>query len=232
MIRAVPLLLISATLVLSGCAKQPQAIYNGTLPGGLVKGERLAVVLSAHEKCDMEPSCDAELSPSLERSFASCLTEEMDRKTVLRASTIRDSVFPGQDFAATPRTSPEWRAQLERAEFRKAIEPFNLRYVAFATVNSTRTYRKPNFVTSMVVSVFQPVWDSSTRLIVELLDVKAGRSLGNLSARKVDGGFVVIGLFLIVPVIVFPVWTRTEYLACSAIAMELEKALRSKDANR
>jgi hypothetical protein len=229
--RAIPLMVL-ATLVFAGCATQPPVSVSRDPDVGLAKGEKLAIVLASHEKCEDGASCEREPTASAERTFAACLTDGIDGSAVLRAATIRDSAFPKMDFEATPRTMPQWQTLLQNADFRRAIEPLNLRYVAFAMVTSRKFMLEGHFQTQIVASAAGQTWRTTSTFSVELLDVKSGRRAGDLWSEKTgDGGFVV-GFFFIIPVIVIPWWTRTDSLTCAAIAAELADFVRQKDAVR
>jgi hypothetical protein len=229
--RAIPLVLVLGTLALSGCATRPPVTVSRDAGVELAKGERVAVVLASHETCEND-ECERESTASSERTFASCLTDGIDGATVLRAGTIRDHAFPKVDFEATPRTFAEWQNLLQNAEFRRAIEPLNLRYVAFAKVESRAYYRSLGGASIILVTAFGRASTTTSSFDVELLDMKSGRRAGSLHSSKTGNGGFVMALVLVVPVLIVPWWTRTESLTCAAVATELASFVKLKDASR
>ena len=214
-------------LLLSGCAKQPPVYGSLGVDASLGKGETLTVVLTEYKDCNEGIECvTSGTTASKERSLAGCLTDELPGGAVLRAARVRDSAFPGKDFEASPRSLPEWQEMLQSPDFRRAIEPLNLRYVLFATLTSQSHPLPGEFDTRILASAAHSKWRSTAHLQTEVLDVKANNRAGTLSATKSGDGGVVIGFFLIVPVIVIPHWTRTEAHTCSAVARALADSVR------
>jgi hypothetical protein len=190
--RILMTLLVLANL-LSACGVSQQFIHTSrNYPTGLVKGDRIAVVLSSYKDCEKYNASDCDTPKESEYEEASvgrCLELAISSKTsasvFITAQDFRRQVLQGENFERAPRTEDEILAILSDEVISSRIAALGIRYIVTLQFRRSVTPERWTTETDMGVTMARQ-WERGTSTQAVVLDVHERKRSGTVSLNKVE----------------------------------------------
>lgn len=189
---------------------------------GIETGESVTIVLNFSGDLSMEET------QKVEEKYGRCIADALKRKNpeirFVPAGKFRTAVFPGLDFASSPRTPGSYRLLLDNPGFQERIVALGIRYLVIVG-GSTETQH--DFGDILCGAGYGgggcfglKVWKKTSALAGVIIDFKKSRTAGEVSATVTGKSW-----FAVLGILPLGMPTFTESRACDELGESVGKFL-------